>query len=179
MQICDASEIFCFIDPPCHAKSMLKILPTPTMYLRRFCKWSLLAQVYHSAILPMVMQNILHLQLMIMLDLLHLPISLLSGLPNKSKSVNSDTVSFSISIYNEQHQACDVLELHEAESDGCCASSRVPVLLLQRNGLGCWNTLCLVEAKNVGMVGVDVDGLGSHWDFVVVFRLRWEGGDLR
>jgi len=76
--------------------------------------------MHHKSIHPLLL-------ILIMVDLLDLSlVSLLATLSYDSDSVQSNTLTLSITIRNEQYQACDVLEFDEAEGKGCGAS-QVPV----------------------------------------------------
>lgn len=100
-------------------------------------------------------------------------VPLLSSLSNDSDPVHTNLLAVSVSVYDEENQTRDILELHEAEGDGC-SSSLVPVLGLQSDALRCRGILRLLESQIMRGVRVDLDSLGSHWDFVIVICGRWK-----
>jgi len=113
-----------------------------------------------------------------MVDLLELSlISLLACLSNDPKSINSYPVSRTLAIDNEDNQTCNVLELHETQRD-IRSTGGVPITFSKSDDLGRRDIFCFLKSQNVRTVVVDLEGLWSHRDFVVILGSRRERGNL-
>jgi len=94
-------------------------------------------------------------------NFLKLAIPLLACLSDDSHSVEPDLLIVSLTLYNEQDQAGDILEFDDAQIDSSSAGFGIPIFVRQRNLLRRWCVICLVEAEVVRSVGVELDHFGS------------------
>lgn len=106
-----------------------------------------------------------------LLQLAHVP--LLACLADQPDAVDARLLAVSVSRFDEQHQAVDVLELDEAQWDVGCSLS-APVLFTELDQLSRGLALGVVEAKIVWPVCEELYNFGSV-DILVFIR---NGGDL-